>query len=62
MSSACACWARKCATVTSGSRTLKDATNEALRDWVANVDDTFYIIGSVAGRIPIPRWCAISRP
>ncbi|WP_348672669.1 pyridoxal-phosphate dependent enzyme, partial [uncultured Abyssibacter sp.] len=33
--------------VTSGSRTLKDAMNEALRDWVANVDDTFYIIGTV---------------
>jgi tryptophan synthase beta chain len=35
--------------VTSGSRTLKDAMNEALRDWVANGDDTFYIIGSAAG-------------
>jgi len=41
-------------TVTSGSRTLKDATNEALRDWVANVDDTFYIIGSVVGPHPYP--------
>ena len=40
--------------VTSGSRTLKDATNEALRDWVANVDDTFYIIGSVVGPQPYP--------
>ncbi len=40
--------------VTSGSRTLKDATNEALRDWVANVDDTFYIIGSVVGPHPYP--------
>jgi len=40
--------------VTSGSSTLKDAMNEALRDWVANVDDTFYIIGSVAGPHPYP--------
>ena len=40
--------------VTSGSRTLKDAMNEALRDWVANVDDTFYIIGSAAGPHPYP--------
>ncbi len=41
--------------VTSGSRTLKDATNEALRDWVANVRDTFYIIGSVVGPHPYPQ-------
>jgi len=40
--------------VTSGSRTLKDAMNEALRDWVANVYDTFYIIGSAAGPHPYP--------
>ena len=40
--------------VTSGSRTLKDALNEALRDWVANVEDTFYIIGTVAGPHPYP--------
>ena len=40
--------------VTSGSRTLKDAMNEALRDWVANVHDTFYIIGTVAGPHPYP--------
>src|SRR6201996_8729497 len=40
--------------VTSGSRTLKDAMNEALRDWVANIDDTFYIIGSAAGPHPYP--------
>ena len=40
--------------VASGSRTLKDAMNEALRDWVANVDDTFYIIGTVAGPHPYP--------
>lgn len=40
--------------VTSGSRTLKDALNEAMRDWVTNVDDTFYIIGTVAGPHPYP--------
>ena len=40
--------------VVSGSKTLKDAMNEALRDWVTNVDDTFYIIGSVAGPHPYP--------
>lgn len=38
----------------SGSKTLKDALNEALRDWVANVDDTFYVIGTVAGPHPYP--------
>lgn len=41
--------------VTAGSRTLKDAMNEALRDWAARVDDTFYIIGTVAGPHPYPR-------
>ncbi|MCA1940473.1 MAG: tryptophan synthase subunit beta [Caenispirillum bisanense] len=40
--------------VVSGSRTLKDAMNEALRDWVTNVRDTFYIIGTVAGPHPYP--------
>ncbi|MEW6122253.1 MAG: tryptophan synthase subunit beta [Pseudomonadota bacterium] len=40
--------------VTSGSRTLKDAMNEALRDWVTNVHDTFYCIGTVAGPHPYP--------
>ena len=40
--------------VSSGSRTLKDALNEALRDWVANVEDTFYCIGTVAGPAPYP--------
>jgi len=40
--------------VESGSKTLKDALNEALRDWVTNVDDTFYIIGTVAGPHPYP--------
>ncbi len=42
-------------TVTSGTRTLKDALNEAMRDWVTNVDDTYYIIGTVAGPHPYPR-------
>ena len=40
--------------VTSGSQTLKDALNAAMRDWVSNVDDTFYIIGTVAGPHPYP--------
>ncbi|HEV2608158.1 MAG TPA: tryptophan synthase subunit beta [Xanthomonadaceae bacterium] len=40
--------------VTSGSQTLKDALNEAMRDWVSNVHDTFYIIGTVAGPHPYP--------
>ncbi|VAX35374.1 Tryptophan synthase beta chain [hydrothermal vent metagenome] len=40
--------------VTSGSQTLKDAMNEAIRDWITNVDNTFYIIGSVAGMHPYP--------
>ena len=42
------------AAVDSGTRTLKDALNEALRDWVTNVEDTFYVIGSVAGPAPYP--------
>ena len=41
--------------VTSGSKTLKDALNEAMRDWVTNVDDTYYIIGTVAGPHPYPQ-------
>ena len=41
--------------VESGSRTLKDALNEAMRDWVTNVDNTFYIIGTVAGPAPYPQ-------
>lgn len=41
--------------VTSGGKTLKDAVNEALRDWVAHVDDTFYVIGSVVGPHPYPK-------
>jgi tryptophan synthase beta chain len=40
--------------VESGSRTLKDALNEAMRDWVTNVEDTYYIIGTVAGPHPYP--------
>ncbi len=52
--------------VTSGTRTLKDALNEALRDWVTNVDNTFYIIGTVAGPAPYPEMvrefqCVIGR-
>ena len=43
------------APVASGTRTLKDALNEALRDWVTNVDTTFYVIGSVAGPDPYPQ-------
>src|ERR1041384_4957202 len=41
--------------VTSGTRTLKDATTEAIRDWVTNVNDSHYIIGSVVGPAPYPR-------
>ena len=41
--------------VTSGTRTLKDAMNEALRDWATNVDNTYYIIGTVAGPHPYPK-------
>jgi tryptophan synthase beta chain len=41
--------------VTTGSRTLKAALNEAIRDWVTNVEDTHYIIGSVVGPAPYPR-------
>jgi tryptophan synthase beta chain len=44
----------KVVSVTSGSKTLKDAMNEAMRDWVTNVDDTFYIIGTCAGPHPYP--------
>ena len=46
--------------VTSGSRTLKDAINEAMRDWVTNVDRTHYLLGTVAGPHPFPRWSATS--
>ena len=44
----------KVVAVESGSKTLKDALNEALRDWVTNIDNTFYIIGTVAGPHPYP--------
>lgn len=52
--------------VESGSKTLKDALNEAMRDWVTNVDNTFYIIGTVAGPVPYPEMvrdfqCVIGR-
>ena len=52
--------------VESGPRTLKDALNEAMRDWVTNVDDTFYIIGTIAGPMPYPEMvrdfqCVIGR-
>ena len=48
--------------VKSGSRTLKDAVNEAIRDWVTNVEDTHYIIGSVVGPAPVSAGsCGISR-
>src|SRR5690625_7303647 len=40
--------------VEAGSRTLKDALNEAMRDWVTNVDNTFYVLGTVAGPHPYP--------
>src|SRR5213075_825976 len=41
-------------TVNAGTRTLKDAINEAMRDWVTNVDDTYYLLGSVLGPHPYP--------
>jgi tryptophan synthase beta subunit len=43
---------------TCGSKTLKDATNEAIRDWISNPEDTFYIIGSVVGPAPYPEMVA----
>ena len=46
--------------VDSGSRTLKDAINEAMRDWVTNVRTTHYVLGSALGPHPFPRWCATS--
>jgi len=48
--------------VTAGTATLKDATSEAIRDWVTNVESTHYILGSVAGPHPTRCWCAISTP
>jgi tryptophan synthase beta chain len=46
--------------VSAGHGTLKDAMNEALRDWVTNVEDTYYLIGTAAGPHPIRNWCATS--
>ena len=51
---ACGCSARRCAAVDSGARTLKDAINEAMRDWVTNVRTTHYLLGSVLGAHPYP--------
>ena len=48
--------------VESGSKTLKDALNEAMRDWVTNIENTFYVLGTAAAPIPIPCWCGTSRP
>ena len=52
--SACGCSAPRCCRVDAGSRTLKDAINEAMRDWVTNVGDTYYLLGSVLGPHPYP--------
>ena len=49
-----ACWVPKSRPVDSGSRTLKDAINEALRDWVTNVETTYYLLGSALGPHPYP--------
>ena len=48
-------------TVNSGTRTLKDAINEAIRDWIVNVKDTYYLIGSVVGPHPYPMIVQIFR-
>ena len=48
--------------VTTGSRTLKDAINEALRDWVTNVDNTHYLLGTVGRPAPVPGDGARLRP
>ena len=53
-SSACACSAPTCAGVANGSATLKDAISEAMRDWVTNVGDTYYLLGSALGSHPYP--------
>ena len=47
--------------VDNGTATLKDAINEAMRDWATNIDTTFYLIGSVMGRTRIRPWCVTSR-
>ena len=54
MCSGCACLAPRFARSTAGSKTLKDAINEAMRDWVANVGDTYYLLGSALGPHPYP--------
>ena len=54
MCSVCGCSVRKCVRVDAGSRTLKDAINEAMRDWVTHVGDTYYLLGSVLGPHPYP--------
>jgi len=46
--------------VSSGSKTLKDAISEAMRDWVTNVRTTYYLLGSALGAHPYPPWCATS--
>ena len=53
-SSGCGCSAPRWSRSTSGARTLKDAINEAMRDWVTNVTDTYYLLGSVLGPHPYP--------
>ena len=54
MSSACGCWVPRCGASRAGSATLKDAINEAMRDWVTNVRTTYYILGSALGAHPYP--------
>lgn len=49
----------KVVAVESGTKTLKDAVNEALRQWTANVNDTYYVLGSVMGPHPYPEWYVI---
>ena len=53
-SSAWSCWARRSSPVDAGARTLKEAVSAAIRDWVANVGDTHYVIGSCVGPAPFP--------
>ncbi len=43
--------------ITSGTGTLKDATNEAMRAWTANAEDTFYVLGSAVGPTPLSAYC-----
>ena len=53
-SSGCACSAPRCGPVEFGTKTLKEATSEAIRDWIANVETTYYLIGSCVGPAPYP--------